>query len=83
MPCRWVYKVKQHSDGTLERLKAKLVIRRGIQREGLDYNETSFPVVKITTIRCLLIVSIKKGWSYFSLISTMHFYMVTFKRRCI
>ncbi|XP_060216995.1 uncharacterized protein LOC132644418 [Lycium barbarum] len=53
LPCKWVYQVKHKSDGTIERLKARLVVR----------NETFSHVVKMTTIRCLLGVTIKKGWT--------------------
>jgi hypothetical protein len=61
--CKWVYKVKTHSDGSLERYKARLVAR-GFQHEhGRDYDETFTPVAHMTTIHTFLIVTYVRGWS--------------------
>ncbi|KAK1679364.1 hypothetical protein QYE76_040212 [Lolium multiflorum] len=51
---KWIYRHKMKSDGSLERYKARWVLRGLIQREGIDFDETFIPVVKPATIRTVL-----------------------------
>jgi hypothetical protein len=61
--CKWVYKVKTHSDDSVERYKTRLVAHSFQQEHGRDYDETSAPVAHMTTIHTLLAVAFVWGWS--------------------
>ena len=57
-----MFKLKLRSDGTLERYKARWVVRGFHQRPGIDFGETFTPVVKPATIRSVLAVIASKQW---------------------
>jgi hypothetical protein len=61
--CKWVYKVKTRSDGSLERYKARLVACVFQQEHGRDYDEIFAPVAHMTTICTLLAIASVRGWS--------------------
>lgn len=47
--CRWIYKIKYNSDGTVERDKARLVAREFTQTYREDYKEKFPSTAKINT----------------------------------
>ena len=61
--CKWVYKVKRKSDGTIDRYKARLVAKGFKQRYGIDCEDTFSPVVKAATIRLVLSIDVSRGWT--------------------
>ena len=54
LPCKWIYKLKVTDSASKPRYKAKLVAKGFRQQEGVDFEEIFSPVVKMTTLRCVL-----------------------------
>ena len=54
LPCKWVYRLKETSDSTTPKYKARLVLKGFRQEYGVDFDEIFSPVVKMTTLFFML-----------------------------
>nr|GEW00571.1 hypothetical protein [Tanacetum cinerariifolium] len=59
---KWVFKIKYKADGTLDKFKARLVVRGYSQKEGQDYKHTFSPVAKLAIVRVIIALATAKDW---------------------
>ncbi|GJW60703.1 ribonuclease H-like domain-containing protein [Tanacetum coccineum] len=64
---KWVFKIKYKSNGEIERYKARYVVKGYNQKEGIDFDETFSPVVKIVTVRCVINLVVQNNWVLYQL----------------
>ena len=65
--CKWIYKIKTRSDGSIERYKTRLVAKGFTQEYGIDYEETFAPVARIPSVRALLAFAAARKWDLFQI----------------
>jgi hypothetical protein len=59
--CKWVFKKKLRSDGTIDKYKTMLMAKGYTQKEGEDFFDTYSSVARLTTIRVLLSLAASHG----------------------
>ena len=65
--CKWIYKIKTRSNGSIERYKARFVTKGFTQEYGIDYEETFAPVARISSVRAILVVAAASKWDLFQM----------------
>jgi histone deacetylase 1/2 len=60
--CKWIFRVKENPDGTVNKYKARLVAQGFSQTAGFDFTETFSPVIKPVTVRIILTLAVTFKW---------------------
>lgn len=61
---KWIFRTKLNSDGSVNKYKARLVVKGYAQMFGVDFSETFAPVVRMDIIRMLLALAAQKVGLY-------------------
>lgn len=60
--CKWVYKKKFGANNSLEKYKARLVVKGYSHREGVDFGEIFSHVAKLSSIRLILSIIVSNDF---------------------
>ena len=64
---KWVYRTKPNVDGSINKNKARLVVKGYNQIFGMDYQDMFAPIARLDNIRLLLDVATQKDWRVYQL----------------
>jgi hypothetical protein len=59
---KWVFKTKRDAAGIITKHKARLVAKGYVQQQGVDFDEVFASVVRLESVRLLLVHAAGKGW---------------------
>ena len=54
---KWVFRIKKHADGSIEKYKSRLVVKGFSQRPGVDFDEIFSPVIRIESLKLMLAIA--------------------------
>ena len=60
--CKWVFKLKHNSDGSISRYRARLVAKGFHQQYGVDFEKTFSLVIKPPIVRIILSLAVQFNW---------------------
>jgi hypothetical protein len=60
---KWLFRHKLTSDGSLDRYKARWVLRCFTQRPGVDYDESFSPIIMFATAHAVLSPALSRNWA--------------------
>jgi hypothetical protein len=61
---KWLFKIRNAADGSIEKYKARFVARGFSQKEGIDYDETSTSIARYTSIKTIISLASVLGWKF-------------------
>ena len=64
---KWVFRTKLNIHGSINKHKAKLVVKEYVQIFCVDFSDTFAPIAKLDTIRLLIAIAVQKGWRVYQL----------------
>lgn len=64
---KWIFRTKLNPDGSINKHKARLVVKGYAQIFCVDFSDTFAPVARLDTIILLLAITAQKGWKVYQL----------------